>query len=68
MKPWLLVLTALITLHQPDGKPIYVNPEEIIVVAPAGYLGEGRAKVLLHDTWLFVSETPAQVKSARDGN
>ena len=64
---WLLVLAALITLHQPDGRPIYVNPEEIIVVAPAGGVYPGAAKVLVHDTWLAVRETPEQVKFARDG-
>lgn len=64
---WFLVFAALIVLHQPDGKPIFVNPEEIIVVAPAGNIGRGNAKLMLHDTWLFVLETPAQVKCARDG-
>ena len=63
-----LVFAALITLHQPDGKIVYVNPEEIQIVAPAGGVYPGRAKVLVHDQWLAVQETPEQVKFARDGD
>lgn len=64
---WLLTLAALITLHQPTGGVMYVNPEEIQVIAPAGiYLGKSR--VLVHDTWIAVKETPEQVKRLRDGD
>lgn len=62
-----LIFAALITLHQPDGKIVYVNPEEIQIVAPAGGVYPGRAKVLVHDQWIAVLETPEQVKVARDG-
>lgn len=67
MRRLVLLFAALITLHQPDGRPIYVNPEEIIVVAPAGSIMQGSAKLLVHDLWISVQETPQQVKFARDG-
>jgi hypothetical protein len=62
-----LLLTALITLHQPDGKPVYVNPDEIQVVAPAGGVYSGQTRLLVHDQWIAVTESPEQVKFARDG-
>lgn len=67
MRRLALLFTALIVLHQPDGKIVYVNPEEIQIVAPAGGVYPGKAKVLIHDQWIAVQETPEQVKFARDG-
>lgn len=66
---WLIVFAALITLHQPDGKPVYINPDEIIVVAPAGgvFAANARSRLLVHDQWIAIQETPEQVKFARDG-
>lgn len=64
-----LYAAALITLHQPGGV-VYVNPEEIMVVLPASppNTPKGiRSQVLVHDKWVYVLETPEQVKAARDG-
>lgn len=62
---WLLGI--LITLHQPDGKPVYINADEIMVVAPADGFFHGASKILIHDQWLSVQESPEQVKFLRDG-
>ena len=64
------LLAALITLHQPGGA-IFVNPDEIMLVkAPGPDLvpRKFKASVLVHDTWVHVLETPAEVKRLRDGD
>jgi hypothetical protein len=65
-----MAIAALITLHQPDGRPIYVNPEEIIIVSPPDpEFGprKFKASILIHDAWIHVLETPTEVKRLRDG-
>ena len=63
------LLAALITLHQPVG-PIYVNPDEIMVIQPAisfNCSAQFKSAVTVHDRTLCVLETPAEVKRLRDG-
>ena len=62
------MLAALITLHQLVGE-VFVNPDEIMLVKPADPLLVPRvfkSSVLVHDTWIHVLETPAEVKALRD--
>lgn len=69
MKNYLIMLAALITLHQPSGE-IYVNPEEIMLIRPSKppmAPREMRSAILVHDTWIYVIETPSEVKRLRDG-
>lgn len=61
------LLGALITLHQPSGE-IYVNGEEIMLVAPPRHAASwAKAEVTVHDKTIYVLETPAEVKRLRDG-
>jgi hypothetical protein len=64
-----MALAALITLHQPGG-PIYVNPDEIMIVRspdPEFVHRKFKASILIHDAWIHVLETPTEVKRLRDG-
>lgn len=63
---WLLA--ALITLHDPLGREIYINAEEIMIITyPDNESKPGvHAKIMIHDSWQYVQETPQQVKDMRD--
>jgi hypothetical protein len=58
-----LFLFAFIILHNTHGKEIHVNSGEIMIVAPPDAItspGAG-AKILVHDTWIAVKESPKDV-------
>jgi hypothetical protein len=69
VKSWIILtaLAALLTLHQPKDE-VYVNPEDVIVVASpgAGAPPWAKSSVLMHDKWLYFLETPQQVRALRD--
>lgn len=58
---------ALITLHSPSGRELFVNGDEIMVIrdeTTVAFWSPGcRASVIIHDRELCVRETPTEVKA-----
>jgi len=70
MRRLALIFSALITLHAPSGKEIFVNPDEIMIVREGGPPFDARhckTEVVVHDREVCVRETPDTVKRLRDG-
>jgi hypothetical protein len=58
----LFALAAILILHGPDGKPIYVATEHIVSVLNAtGVHPRAKAVINTQSTALYVRETPEQV-------
>jgi len=56
-----------ILAHQPTGNPILINAETVEYIGPA-FDGDARsgAKLMVYGIWVFVTETPAEIKSRID--
>jgi hypothetical protein len=60
----ILVLWAMILLHDLHGAEAWFRADEIMHVSaadPVRWGPKARTVILLHDTWLAVTETPAEV-------
>ena len=58
-----------VLLHQPAGKPIYVNAEQVDYIGPADKFFDGPgagSKVLVYGIWVAVREKPDEIKKAID--
>jgi hypothetical protein len=56
-----------ILAHQPSGAEILINAETVEYIGP-NIVGDSRAgsKVMVYGVWVFVTETPAEIKSRID--
>jgi hypothetical protein len=56
-----------ILAHQPNGNPVLINAETVEYIGP-NIVGDSRAgsKVMVYGVWVFVTETPAEIKSRID--
>ena len=65
-----LVWSAFFVLvHQPDGQPVYLNAEQIDLIAPAdkAYHGaQAGSRVMVYGIWVAIKETPNEIKCAID--
>jgi hypothetical protein len=56
-------------LHQPSGRPIYVNAEQIDYIGPADKWLDGPdagSRVMVYGIWVAVREKPSEVKTEVD--
>jgi hypothetical protein len=63
MRGWAAVFVAFVTLHQPDGKPVFVAVKQIEEIAPADqhlHPGAG-SSVLVYGIWMAARETPKEI-------
>ena len=74
MKRALLLLWGafFVLLHDPHGRSIYINAEQIDYISPAGKAvdkagpPEAGARVMVYGVWVWVREAPADIKIAID--
>lgn len=69
---WLaIILGALITLHSPSGRELFVNGDEIMVIRGDTSAWDWQrgchAEVTVHDKVLCVKEHPNEVKALVEG-
>lgn len=57
-----------ILAHQPSGQEILINAEQVDYIGPFYGDGDARAntKMMVYGIWVFVTETPAEIKSRID--
>lgn len=58
-----------VLLHRPDGKPVYINAEQIDYIGPAREnIDDPKAGALLmvYGIWVTVKEEPTAIKNAID--
>ena len=64
MRGWAVVFVAFLTLHQPNGRPVYIAIEQIDGMAPAdqsSHPGAG-TRMLVYGAWITVRETPTEIQ------
>lgn len=69
-RPIALLFSAFFILaHQPSGKPVYINAEQIDFIGPADPYWDGSgagSRLMVYGIWVAVKEKPDEVKSAID--
>jgi hypothetical protein len=57
-----------IILHNAAGLPVYVNAEQVDFIGPPAGESDKRAKsrVMVYGIWVWVQETPDEIKAAID--
>ncbi len=52
------------TLHAPDGREVYVNPDSVeFIRAPVGAVIDAKAQIVVGGTMQYVQEDPKVVKN-----
>ena len=63
-----LLSITLLSLHQPDGKEVLVNLDQVDFVGPADSIAHPKAnsRVLVYGVWFYLRETRDEVKAVID--
>jgi hypothetical protein len=68
---WAVLLWSafFVLVHQPDGQPVYLNAEQIDLIAPADKTYHGKnagSRVMVYGLWVAIREKPDEIKCAID--
>ncbi len=67
--PFALYGAFFVLLHQPDGREVYANAEQVDYIAPSEELVNDKragARVMVYGVWVWVRERPEEIKRLID--